>query len=144
MKLMRSLPINFFLFLTITSCAFAQTETGQITGKVTDPTGAAVANATVDVKGTATGATRSTQTNGSGDYTVPNLLPGTYTVTANASGFYSLRAAGYASGRCARQLRILPHRWGRATSTVTVTENPVQVNTETQTLANIVTRTGVA
>src|SRR5438067_9304004 len=67
--------------------AFAQTETGQITGKVTDPTGAAVANATVEVKAASTGALRSTQTNGTGDYTVPNLLPGTYTVTANSTCF---------------------------------------------------------
>ncbi|MFL6448742.1 MAG: carboxypeptidase regulatory-like domain-containing protein [Bryobacteraceae bacterium] len=125
------------LFLIVSALAFGQTETGQITGKVTDPTGAAVANAAVEVKGSATGVTRTTQTNGSGEYTVSNLLPGMYTVTANATGFAKSeqRVTLQVGARLTQDFAL---EVGQTTSTVTVSENPVQVNTETQTLSTVV------
>ena len=57
-----------------------------LTGTVTDPSGAAVPNATVTIQNVATGIVTATQTNTAGIYTVPNLLPGDYTVSAEASG----------------------------------------------------------
>src|SRR3954471_92164 len=53
----------------------AQTETGQITGTVTDPTGAVIAGATVIVRSPDTGAERTVTTTGEGLYTVANLQP---------------------------------------------------------------------
>jgi len=47
-----------FLLVVLTSSAFGQADTGQIIGKVTDPSGAAVPGATVSVKSKATGAER--------------------------------------------------------------------------------------
>src|SRR5260370_36487193 len=67
--------------------AFAQTETGQITGTILDPSGAGVPNATITAKSTTTGLTRTVNSSGSGTYAVTDLLPGQYDVTANASGF---------------------------------------------------------
>ncbi|MFN7948493.1 MAG: carboxypeptidase regulatory-like domain-containing protein [Blastocatellia bacterium] len=69
------------------AAAFAQTETGQISGKVTDPTGAVVTGASVTVKSPTTGATRSVTTSGEGLYNVTNLQPGIYDVTVKAQGF---------------------------------------------------------
>jgi len=60
---------------------------GDITGTVTDPSGAVVPNATVTLKSTTTGQTRNTTTNNNGAYRFSLLQPGTYTVTATASGF---------------------------------------------------------
>ena len=67
--------------------AFAQAETGQIVGAVTDPSGALVPGAKVTVKSVATGAVRSQVTSDTGAFTFTNLLPDVYDVTVEASGF---------------------------------------------------------
>lgn len=61
--------------------------TGAIGGTVTNAAGAPVANATVTVRNTATGFSRSARTDASGRYFVPNLLPGSaYSVSAAILG----------------------------------------------------------
>jgi len=60
---------------------------GDLTGTITDPSGAVVPNATVTLKSTGTGQTRTTTSNNSGAYRFSLLQPGSYTVTATASGF---------------------------------------------------------
>src|SRR5262245_4589430 len=60
---------------------------GDLTGTVTDPSGAVVPNAQVTVKNTATGATRTAATNASGAYRFALLPPGAYSVNATADGF---------------------------------------------------------
>jgi hypothetical protein len=72
------------LVLVLAAVAFGQT-TASIKGTVTDPSGAAVVGASVKVTGV--GTDRATQTNGSGDYEVPALPPGTYSVEVRMSGF---------------------------------------------------------
>jgi len=65
---------------------FGQTS-GEITGVVTDPSGAVVVNATVTVTNPQTNFTRATATNAAGNYTFPALLPGVYNVKAETQGF---------------------------------------------------------
>jgi hypothetical protein len=68
--------------------AFAQTlTTGAISGTVKDPTGAVVPNATVTVTNVGTGAVRTTLSNASGEYVIPQLNPGQYKVKVAATGF---------------------------------------------------------
>jgi len=64
---------------------FAQT--AQMTGTISDQTGASVPNTTVTVTNVNTGVARSSITNASGNYLVTALLPGTYRVTTQAQGF---------------------------------------------------------
>jgi hypothetical protein len=75
----------------IVACAaaisMAQEFRGSITGRVVDNNGAAVANATVTVTNTASNTSTATTTNESGDYTALYLVPGSYSVTVEASGF---------------------------------------------------------
>ncbi|MFZ0793504.1 MAG: carboxypeptidase regulatory-like domain-containing protein [Candidatus Korobacteraceae bacterium] len=60
---------------------------GDVTGTVTDPSGAVVPNATVTLKNNATGASHTTTSTSSGAYRFSLLPPGTYTVSATAAGF---------------------------------------------------------
>ena len=62
----------------ITVSASAQSVYGSIYGTVTDKTGAAVAGATVTVKDEAKGTVVTVTSNGSGDYSVPHLIPDVY------------------------------------------------------------------
>ena len=71
----------------IAGTAAAQEFRGTITGTVTDPNSAVVPGASVTVKNTETNIAATATTNDQGSYTVPLLLPGTYTVSATASGF---------------------------------------------------------
>ena len=67
--------------------ALGQAVYGSIIGTVTDPQGAAVANAKVTVINQRKGTTDNTTTNDSGNYSVTHLVPDIYTVRAEAQGF---------------------------------------------------------
>ena len=75
------------LLFALSATAFAQLETGQITGRVTDPNGAVVPGAAVSVKSVETGAERAATSDAEGVYTVTNLQPGLYDVTVEAPNF---------------------------------------------------------
>ncbi len=72
----------------------AQVTSGTIFGVVKDQTGAVIPNASVTVLSPDTGATRSVTTTSTGDFAVPNLPPGTYTITIEAQGFKKLETQG--------------------------------------------------
>jgi len=66
---------------------FGQAVSGTLLGTVNDSSGATVANATVTALNTGTGDARDSVTNESGNYTMPNLPPGIYTVSVTSKGF---------------------------------------------------------
>jgi hypothetical protein len=74
------------LFAATAVAAFGQSS-ASLSGTVVDATGAAVPNAHVVVHSLATGADRAVDTDASGLYAVPALLPGDYSVKASATGF---------------------------------------------------------
>jgi len=75
------------VFLMCLNFALAQSERGAITGTVTDSTGAIVPGARVTIKNTQTGVTTTFPATETGDYTVPGLPVGTYTVRVERDGF---------------------------------------------------------
>ncbi|HVB99710.1 MAG TPA: carboxypeptidase regulatory-like domain-containing protein, partial [Candidatus Dormibacteraeota bacterium] len=77
----------FLLFVSIPT--HAQTVGANLSGTVTDPSGAVIPRASVIITNTGTGVTAKTATNTKGIYTAHNLLPGTYNVTISATGFRS-------------------------------------------------------
>src|SRR5947208_17052275 len=68
-------------FLLIAPSSFAQIDNASLTGTVTDPTGAVAPDATVTAMETATGRVTKTATDPTGNYNLPSLAPGTYTIT---------------------------------------------------------------
>ena len=78
------------LLIPINPLFAQQAINGTIRGRISDPSGAAVAGADVTVTNTATGFTRSITTGDDGYYVLPNLPLGTYSVTVKKSGFQTL------------------------------------------------------
>ena len=70
-----------FMFASAFLC-LAQTEQGAITGVVADQSGAAVPNAKVSAVNTNTQVVAVPKANGAGNYKIPYLPPGPYTITA--------------------------------------------------------------
>ncbi|HWO39154.1 MAG TPA: carboxypeptidase-like regulatory domain-containing protein, partial [Candidatus Acidoferrum sp.] len=70
--------------------AYGQAVYGSILGTITDPSGAAVANAKVTVTDQRKGTSETSTTNDSGNYSVTHLIPDVYTVRVEHTGFKSL------------------------------------------------------
>ncbi len=71
--------------------AFAQVNTGNLSGLVTDPSGAVVRSATLTVTSASTGYPRTVQSGTDGDYIFPDLPIGEYTVTVSATGLSTIK-----------------------------------------------------
>ena len=93
MRRVLAVPASLLSLLLLCSVARSQQE-GSINGTVTDPSGGVIAGAHVTVTNEATHTGQESTTNSSGDYTVPGLLAGQYTVSVQASGFGPFSAAG--------------------------------------------------
>ncbi len=118
--------------------ASAQVESGTINGVVLDNSGAVISGARVTVTNTATGQTRKTVTNASGDYSVPFLAPGTYNVEASKDGFSNAIQRNLTlqvDQTLAINITLKP---GSVQETVEVTAAAPVLQTETATLGNVV------
>lgn len=83
----RSLIVLFTIALFALGVVAQTTSSGDITGTVTDPTGAVVPNAPITITNDATGQSVNVTSNGSGFYRAANLQPGTYTISVTIAGF---------------------------------------------------------
>src|SRR6266403_1762767 len=70
---------------------FGQTTNGLITGVVTDPSGAVVTEAHVELLNATTGVQRETATDSNGQYIVPQLPPGIYDISVSKQGFATVK-----------------------------------------------------
>jgi outer membrane receptor protein involved in Fe transport len=128
-----------FLGLLALIPAWAQTETGQITGAIQDQTESAVPNATVTVTSVNTGAVRTVTSGADGGYTFTNLLPGVYTIDVSVQGFASARRqVTVAVG--ARVGQTFTLEVGTTSTSFEVAEAATQVDTETQTQSQVITQ----
>jgi Carboxypeptidase regulatory-like domain len=96
----KSAPCVVFVLLFLTAGLLGAQSGGTLSGVVTGPSGAVVPNARVTVKNVATGQSAEALTNAEGIFSVPNLGPGEYEVSASAEGFEgkTARAAVAAGG----------------------------------------------
>jgi hypothetical protein len=116
--------------------AFAQTITGNISGTVTDASGAVIPGAVVTATNTATGVAVNGTTNGSGQYSIRFLQIGQYTVTVDRQGFTESKYGPFAleidqTAKIDAQLTV-----GAETTTVKVNNEVAPIlNTENSTIA---------
>ncbi len=92
---MRRKLLAFFTGVWLSgSILLAQTTTAEITGKITDRTGASVPAASVTILNTENGTKRETRSNDAGVYVAPSLQPGSYSVSVQKAGFAAVSRAG--------------------------------------------------
>jgi hypothetical protein len=120
----------FAAFLATPRIAQTQETTGAITGTVTDPSGAAVPNASVTATNVEMGTTWPTQTNSAGVYNLPRLPIGQYTLKVEAKGFKTEVRPAFELQM--NQIARLDVRLsvGAMTQTVTVSAAPPLLQTE--------------
>ena len=116
--------------------AFGQAISGDLTGTVTDPSGAAVPNVTVTATHDETNTKATTTTAANGTYRFSNLQPGTYTVTATSGGFAetTLKNVRVALNQIATA--NISMQLSQASTTVNVTEAAAVIDTTTAQIQN--------
>ena len=109
-----------------------------IVGTVTDPSGAYVPNVNIVVTNDAVGFTRTYKSNADGEYTAARIPLGQYTVTAEATGFQTIKQTGITLD-AGQTLRVdLRLRLGKASQEVTVEGNNTTIETDTAAIAGVV------
>ena len=124
--------------------ATAQTETGQIIGKVTDPNGAVVNGAAITVKSIATGREVAATSDNQGLYTVTALQPGLYDVTVTSGNFKpnTQRVQVTVGSKVSVETQLSLTEVTAGTVSVVASEG-VEVNTQTPEVSNLVTGTQI-
>ena len=129
----------FMLLLLGLSIAWAQTQNAQIAGTVTDPSGARVVDAEVVVTNVSTSVARTVVTGATGNYSVPNLTPGVYTVEVSAAGFQQAVSDLISLDVNQSATFDVELRVGSVAETVEVTAEGVQLESSTAQLGTVVT-----
>ncbi|MGH9588287.1 MAG: carboxypeptidase-like regulatory domain-containing protein, partial [Acidobacteriaceae bacterium] len=115
--------------LLLTARTLSAQAVAGMTGTITDSTGAVIPNAQVTITNVNTGATNHSVTSSAGTYSVRGLLPGTYSLTVEATGFQKSVQNGVqveVSTVATINATLQP---GSTTEVVAVTANPVALNT---------------
>ena len=130
--------------LALSLSAFAQIQNGQFTGTVTDPSGAAIANAKVTVTNVGTNLSVDTTTNQTGGYVAKELPVGTYRITAEAQGFKTSTNNDITLNAGTIERVDFKMQLGQTREVVEVTGEVRAVNTEDSKLASTVNSDQVA
>jgi hypothetical protein len=112
--------------------AAAQAPTGQISGRVTDSSGAVLPGVDVTVTQTDTGLVRTTVTNEAGQYAIPSLPVGPYRLEATLQGFRTFAQAGITLQVNANLVIDPTLSVGELNETITVTSRPSDIAVETR------------
>lgn len=113
-------------------------DNASITGTVTDPTGATLPNATLQITNVATGRVRQVTTNSVGVYTFPNIGVGTYNLSASATGFQEYRKTGIVVNVAQTLQENIALAIGSAQQSVTVEGQALQVQSQTNELSSLI------
>ncbi len=121
------------LSFAIAGMAQSQSAAADLTGTVTDPTGAVVAGATVTAKGVGTGINRTVTTDSEGNYRIIGLPPGDYEITAEAASFKKSVLSGIKLTVGQTADLTIKLEIGEASAIVNVTGDDVQLIETTKT-----------
>src|SRR3954471_1397869 len=133
-------PVTALLLAILFACAAAasaQTFRGGISGRIADATGAVLPGVSVTVTNDATAVSRTTVTSNTGDFSVPDLQLGTYTIEATLRGFQTVRTKLEVS---VSQTASVELKMGLSTvaETINVTASALILDTVSTALSNVV------
>jgi Carboxypeptidase regulatory-like domain len=135
--------VSLWLVLLVSLCgsqgAWAQAVGGSISGILKDPTGAVIPATTVSARNTATGVVQTTQTNGEGVYVFPILSVGMYEIDVSSAGFQPYKRTGLTVDVNTKLQVDIALRVGAQNEQLTVTENAIQVDTQSTQMGDIET-----
>jgi hypothetical protein len=145
----KNISIRFFtmivlsLILGVGQSIAQSTVTGGISGRVTDPQGAVVPNATISVTNIGTNAAVTVTTTDDGGYRVTNLQPGNYRVETTVSGFAPAKAENIVVEVGQSTVVDIPLTVGSATAEVEITAEAPVINTNDNANATNINQTSI-
>jgi Carboxypeptidase regulatory-like domain len=128
------------LFFFLCSHLNAQYENGSLVGTIHDSSGAIVSGASVTITNNATGITAKATSNSSGDYEIPSLRVGVYTISAKSPGFSDAVAKNITVSVGVRERIDLSLQVGSTQTTVEVSDVALQIETETSQRGQTITQ----
>ncbi|MFN0170710.1 MAG: carboxypeptidase regulatory-like domain-containing protein [Bryobacteraceae bacterium] len=136
--------LMFASLLLLTAGGALAAPVGRIFGTVTDPTRAVVPNASVTIRNDATREEKTTQADASGSFLFANVPIGIYSLQVSHTGFKGYRQGGLTLqiDQSVRVNAVL--QLGETAETVTVEATPLQVDTRSGTISEVVTATQIA
>ena len=137
----RRSSVVFLIALTVALIATplsAQKSTGTISGVVSDPTGAVVAQATVVITNVDTGLIRTVTSNEMGEYVAPDLPNGKYQITVKQAAFKEAVINNVEVHVASTALVNVQLQMGNTSEQVTVEANVIQVQVDSAQLGEVV------
>src|SRR5208337_84692 len=141
---MKKVVLLSLFTLMLVACLAAQTDTASLNGTITDTSGAVIPKARITVTQPATGFSRETVSGPGGDYNIPLLPPGSYSMKVQAQGFSTVEQKGITLlvGRAVTLNQTL--KPGGANEVVEVTAAPPMIETTVSNVVGTVSPTEVS
>ncbi len=138
MNRLLQVALAVFFALVVAAVRMPAQTFGQITGQITDSSGAAVPDAAITLRNVATDAIRQTVSTASGDYSFPSLPPGTYNVQAEKQGFKKSESNNV-TVQVQQTVRLdMTLAVGQVTESVVVNASAVALQAENATVGTVV------
>src|SRR6266404_8086453 len=133
--------VILFVGVVLPSSTPAQTELAGVYGRVTDPSGAVIVDAEVEIKNVETNVSVSVKTNQDGLYTIPSLHPGHYLINVRKAGFKSVTVTELTLNVQDNVVRNFALQVGSIAETVTVDGSGITLNTTDASVSTVVDQT---
>ena len=141
---MRLAIVGLIWALVCTPFLYAQTSTARLLGTITDQSGATIPGAVVSARNTATGFERRANADSTGEYSIPLLPIGDYTITAEAPGFKTSTTSGLTL-QVNQEARLdLKLSVGAASESVVVTATAPLLVTESSSVGQVLDASTIA
>ena len=137
-RMFKLFAVLFVCAVLVAPLSFAQTNTGDISGTVTDESGAVIPGCALTLTDQATSAERKAVSDTEGNFSFRQVAVGTYTITTNKSGFKTLSQRDVIVHVATVTTASLKLSIGAAAETVNVEAAGVELNTENGEVGNVV------
>jgi outer membrane receptor protein involved in Fe transport len=132
------------VFLAAAANTTAQTSSASVVGRVTDPTGAVIPGVSIKITNLDTNISQTGSSNEVGDFTIPYVPPGRYSLEAGSAGFRTYRRAELTLALDQAMRIDIPLEIGSATESITVTGAAPALNTESGARGEVTTNEEIA